>query len=142
MTFKHLKSNLFFGLMNLPMRGQWRASFAKLGGVRIKGKSTFIGKAVRFDTMYPENIIIGNHVHITSGTIFLTHYLDTKSRGIKWEKGIIEVCDDVFIGTGTIITKPVKIGQGSIIGAGSIVTHDIPANEIWAGNPAKFIKKR
>lgn len=50
--------------------------------------------------------------------------------------------DHTFIGTGTIISKDVKIGSNVIVGAGSVVTKDIPDNEIWAGNPARFIKKR
>lgn len=41
----------------------------------------------------------------------------------------------------TIISKPVCIGDGAIVGSGSVVTKNIPAYEIWAGNPAKFIKK-
>jgi acetyltransferase-like isoleucine patch superfamily enzyme len=45
-----------------------------------------------------------------------------------------------FIGAGTFILKGVTIGEGSVIGAGSVVTKDIPDYEIWAGNPAKFIK--
>ena len=40
------------------------------------------------------------------------------------------------------MVKPVTIGERAIIGAGSVVTKDIPANEVWAGNPAKFIRKR
>ena len=43
---------------------------------------------------------------------------------------------------GTMVVKPVTIGEGAIVGAGSIVTKDIPANEVWAGNPARFIRKR
>lgn len=42
----------------------------------------------------------------------------------------------------TLVVKPVKIGEHAIIGAGSVVTKDVPANEVWAGNPARFIKKR
>lgn len=42
----------------------------------------------------------------------------------------------------TLIVKGVTIGDNAVIGAGSIITRDIPSNEVWAGNPAKFIKKR
>lgn len=48
---------------------------------------------------------------------------------------------DCFIGAGTIVLKGVSIGDNSIIGAGSVVTKSVPSSEIWAGNPAKFIKK-
>ncbi len=41
----------------------------------------------------------------------------------------------------TIIVNAVDIGNGAVIGAGSVVNRDIPAKEIWAGNPARFIKK-
>lgn len=47
----------------------------------------------------------------------------------------------VFIGGHSIILKGVTIGDEAVIGAGSVVTKDVPAGEIWAGNPAKFIKK-
>lgn len=49
--------------------------------------------------------------------------------------------DDVFIGTGALVLKGVTVGDRAIIGAGAVVTHDVPADEIWAGNPAKFIKR-
>jgi len=48
--------------------------------------------------------------------------------------------DNVFIGAHTTILKGVCIGKNSIVGACSVVTKNIPPNEIWAGNPAKFIK--
>lgn len=47
----------------------------------------------------------------------------------------------VFIGGHSIILKGVTIGDEAVIGASSVVTKDVPAGEIWAGNPAKFIKK-
>ena len=37
--------------------------------------------------------------------------------------------------------KGVTIGENSVVGAGSVVTHDVPKNEVWAGNPARFVKK-
>ena len=42
----------------------------------------------------------------------------------------------------TIICNSVRIGKGAIVGAGSVVTKDIPPYQVWAGNPAHFIKER
>lgn len=49
--------------------------------------------------------------------------------------------DDVFIGAGCLILKGVKIGQGAIIGSGSVVTKNVPSFQLWAGNPARFIRE-
>ena len=102
----------------------------------------YIGEGVIFDSVFPSNIHIGDYVHITSRVTILTHYLDTSKGGIKWQSGYVYIGERCFIGTGTIICKDVRIGRNCIIGAGSVVTKDIPDNEIWAGNPARFIKKR
>ena len=50
--------------------------------------------------------------------------------------------DNISLGTGAVVTGPVKIGDNSIIGANSVVNRDIPANMIAAGNPAKVIRER
>lgn len=50
--------------------------------------------------------------------------------------------NDVWIGNNVLIKGGVRVGDGAIIGMGSVVTKDIPPYEIWAGNPAKFIKRR
>lgn len=57
-------------------------------------------------------------------------------------KGNITIGDDVWIGYGSIILSGVTIGRGSVVAAGSVVTHDIPPYAIVAGNPAKIIKYR
>ena len=57
-------------------------------------------------------------------------------------RGKVTIGDNVFIGMNVVFVKPVKIGDGSIIGANSVVINDIPPYTIWGGNPAKFIKNR
>jgi len=49
---------------------------------------------------------------------------------------------DCYFGAGTVVLGGVTVGDGAVVGAGSIVTRDVPPYEIWAGNPARFIKKR
>ena len=50
--------------------------------------------------------------------------------------------DDVWIGANSTILKGVKIGKGSVIGAGTIVTRNVPPNVVVVGNPARIIKER
>ena len=99
-----------------------------------------------------DKIEIGNHVLIGAETLIMDtnfHSLDYSIRGTSKEgyqhKGTINTApvvigDNVFIGTRCIINKGVNIGEGAIIAAGSVVVADIPAWEVWGGNPAKFIK--
>jgi acetyltransferase-like isoleucine patch superfamily enzyme len=58
----------------------------------------------------------------------------------KTASGAVTIGNNVFIGANCTILKGVTIGDNSIVGACSVVTKSIPPNEIWAGNPAKFIK--
>lgn len=91
---------------------------------------------------------IGNDVLIGGSTkIYDTdfHAIEYKYRMEKPDLHIksckVEICDGAFIGAHCIILKGVTIGKRSIVGAGSVVTKDIPEDEIWAGNPARFIRK-
>ena len=51
------------------------------------------------------------------------------------------VCKGASIGANSTICPGVTIGEGAMVGAGSVVTKDIPSGELWVGNPAKFIRK-
>jgi acetyltransferase-like isoleucine patch superfamily enzyme len=90
-----------------------------------------------------ENVKIGGNVCIYD-TYF--HSLDAKTRSGE-DDATQKACKEVvieknaFIGAHSTILKGVHIGENAIIGACSVVTKNIPANEIWAGNPAKFLKK-
>jgi acetyltransferase-like isoleucine patch superfamily enzyme len=94
-------------------------------------------------------ITIGDFVKIGGNTVIYDtdfHSLDYKQRASITEDGKhtknlpVVIGDHVFVGAHSTILKGVSIGQNSIIGSGSVVTKNIPPNEIWGGSPAKFIK--
>lgn len=119
--------------------------------------------------LYTQNsssiIHIGNNVGISSALIFAdneiwiednvligaeTMIVDNDFHGLVYKSDIgrtemkggekILIKEGAFIGTRCLILKGVTIGKGAVVGAGSVVTKDIPDGEIWAGNPAKFIR--
>lgn len=69
------------------------------------------------------------------------HVLPIQGKGKRIKSAPIIIEDRVFIGAGSTVLKGVRIGENSVIGAGSVVTKDIPSNEVWSGNPARFIYK-
>lgn len=95
-----------------------------------------------------DSISIGNNVTIGRSTLIYdsdSHSLNSQIRISHIDtqcsnKKPIVIKDNVFIGARSIILKGVTIGKNSIIGAGSVVTKSVPDNQIWAGNPAKFIR--
>lgn len=119
--------------------------FVDRGAVLTIGDNVGISQAA---LICHKSITIGNDVKIGGGVcIYDTdfHSLDPEIRKTKddlehrAEKPVM-ICDNVFIGAKSIILKGVTIGENSIIGAGSVVTKSVPANQVWAGNPAKFIR--
>lgn len=118
-----------------------RAKLYKIIGVNIKDKC-FIGRNVSLDDMYPYLITIGSNTIITEGTKILTHYIDPKKPIHTFLQGEVIIEDHVFIGVNTIISKPVKIGEGAIVAAGSVITKDVEPYSIVAGIPAKIIGYR
>lgn len=118
------------------------------------GDNFYIGKfsQIECDAEIGNNVIIANRVAIVGR--YDHHYqqigiptrlascirdVDYNWKGL-FEKVIIE--DDVWIGYGAIVLSGIKISQGSIIAAGSLVTKDVDAFSIYAGSPAKKIKNR
>jgi len=90
-------------------------------------------------------IILGGNHRMDWVTTFPFSILWESAKEIKGHpqtKGNVVIGNDVWIGLNVIILSGVTIGNGAVIGAGSIVVNDVGAYEIYAGNPARFIRKR
>jgi acetyltransferase-like isoleucine patch superfamily enzyme len=97
-----------------------------------------------------ERVKIGNDVKIGGNVVIYDtdfHSLTAADRGERTadlantQNSPVSIGNGVFIGAHSTILKGVSIGDNAIIGACSVVTKNIPENEIWGGNPAKFIRK-
>ena len=93
----------------------------------------------------PEFIKFHDNVIVTSNVTFVTHDVfhlglnNLEQGNFLYNNGCIEIMDNVFIGCNSTILPNIKIGPNVVIGAGSVVTKDIPPNSVIAGNPAKVI---
>jgi maltose O-acetyltransferase len=115
------------------------AKFFHVGNIEC-GKNTVINFGCYLDNR--RKISIGNNVGIAHNTKIYTLGHDINDPGFN-TKGIdVIIHDHVFIFSNVLIMPGVVIGEGAIVLAGGVVTCDIPAYEVWGGNPAKKIKMR
>lgn len=129
-------------------------TFAHGGEIRI-GEYCYIGEGTRIWSA--RNIRLGNRVLIAHNVTImdsLTHPVGASARHEHFRHIIttghprdldlgeraVEVGDDVWIGCTSIILRGVSLGKGSIVGAGSVVTEDVPPWTIVGGNPARVIR--
>lgn len=96
----------------------------------------------------PSDVVIGEHVMMGQECLMFTQNHKTSditvsmdTQGFEKIEPII-IGNDVWIGARVTILPGVHIGNGAVIGAGAVVTKDVPAYEIWGGNPAHFLKSR
>lgn len=117
--------------------------FARKVGVNFKWGGVKLYGTVSWGTE-PWIITLGSNVHITQGVKFITHDGGTLLfRHIVPDLEItkpITVGNDVYIGNNVMIMPGVNIGNRVVIGAGAVVTRDIPDNSVAVGVPAKVIK--
>jgi acetyltransferase-like isoleucine patch superfamily enzyme len=104
--------------------------------VRIEGN-------VLIDSLYPELVVIEDDVFITHGATIVAHMTPTpyQRRYIpEVTFGRVHIKRGAYIGVHSILLPGVTIGEGAIIGAGSVVTKDVPPLSVAAGNPARVIR--
>lgn len=87
-----------------------------------------------------DGVTLENNVFIGPNVTF-TNDLFPKSKNIHFVLKNTLVKKGASIGANATLLAGITIGENSLIGAGSVVTKDVPDNEIWVGNPAKFLKK-
>ena len=89
-----------------------------------------------------DDVLIGGGVRIWDTDFHSINYQQRmQNPDTSAKTAPIHISKGAFIGACSIVLKGVTIGERSVIGAGSVVTKNVPADEIWAGNPAKFIKR-
>jgi acetyltransferase-like isoleucine patch superfamily enzyme len=122
----------------------------KIGAFVEIQKNASVGNRCKISshTFICEGVEIGNDCFIGHGVIFIN---DKFPRSVRpdgtmmtdedWTVVPTVVEDGASIGSGVTIICGNRIGNGAIVGAGSVVTCNIPRGEIWAGNPARFLRK-
>lgn len=106
------------------------------------GDHVSINRGVEFypDLLTRSKIIIGSNVYIAPNVCF--HASGHDINNLKKHIGApILIGDDVWIGAGSILLPGVTVGSGSIVGAGSVVTKDVPPRTISAGVPSRVVKE-
>ena len=105
-------------------------------------KNVIIGEKTRIQShsFICDSVKIGKHCFIGHGTMFTNDLCIDSLNFESWIKRETEIGNDVRIGSNATIL-PVIIGNNSIIGAGAVVTKDVPPNCVVVGNPAKIIRK-
>ncbi len=104
------------------------------------GDDSIIGEGVVLDGR--DKLIIGNHVDIASDVMIYNSEHDVNNESFSAKNSPVTIEDYVFIGPRVIILAGVTIGRGTVIGAGAVVTKDVPPYAIAGGVPAKIIGER
>ena len=120
-----------------------RIALFRLMGVRI-GVDVYMGFDIELETNYPELVSIGDHVTISHRCIISAH-MDSPSdtpvkRFIPMGAKPVVIKDGAWICIGATILPGVTIGENAVVAAGAVVSHDVPANTVVGGVPARHIR--
>ena len=105
---------------------------------------TFLGRGVEIDAS--ASVSIGRHVLIAPGVFITDHGHGIRAQELIGSQGCVAapvvVEDDVWLGSGCIILPGTRVGRGAVVGAGAVVTRDVPPNGIVTGVPASLRRYR
>jgi acetyltransferase-like isoleucine patch superfamily enzyme len=130
-------------LAKFMLHSKIRVLLFKLSGYSI-GKNVFIGEdLIITDNLRDKNVIIKDRVAISPKVTFITSYFPNFSR-IRHDvevNGKIEIEKDAWIGAGVITLPNIRIGEGAVVGAGAVVTKDVPPYTVVVGVLSEVIRK-
>lgn len=147
MRRKHLQKMMDWAILEPINPRKNRPRILRKLGCKV-GKDVFIGDYVRIDLSHADMITIDDHAHIASGTRLLCHQRNMSDYcvGDDYAKlgyviKPIHLCKGSLVGMDSFIMPGVTIGEGAVVGAGSLVTKDVPAWTVATGRPAKVVKE-
>jgi len=116
---------------NVRIKNPWRL---------VIGDNCWIGESVWIDNL--EDVEIGSNVSISQGAMLLTGNHDYTISSFPYRLGKIKLEDGVWIGAHAVVCPGVVCGSHAILTVNSVATKNLGAWEIYAGNPATFVRKR
>jgi len=145
MKMKFLRSWILHTMAYSSPHSGFTANIQRSRGVKI-GKNCHFSPYVLIDLLHPELITIEDNVTIASNSMIFAHVNPTTNEFLKnhgYPRTIkpVVIKNGAIVSVGCIIIAGVTIGKNSIVGAGSVVSQDIPDYCIAVGNPARIIKK-
>lgn len=105
----------------------------------VVGENLQLQGECKIDSSHAWLISIGDNVTIAPRVHILAHDASTKKHLGYTRIGLVSIGDNVFVGADSVILPGVQLGGGCIIGAGSVVSRDIPAGKVAAGVPARVV---
>ena len=101
------------------------------------------GSVIHAGCVLTADVQVGRHVEMMPGTV-LTHD-DVVDDGVTFGAGVrvaggVHIGTDAYVGSGACVRERLVVGAGSVVGMGAVVLGDVPPGEVWAGNPARFIR--